>query len=499
MPAAINNAHLIPSVVMTSTSSKSHYRSSVARLLTLADFERKSRADQPPDWHLKRVERLMALLKDPHLAKPVVHVAGSKGKGSTSAFIASVLTEHGLRTGHYTSPHLHRFTERIAVDRKPISESDFAHLVDELWPYIDAISAQGDIGTVSVFEMLTAMAAVHFRDHADVDIAVIEVGLGGRLDATNLVQPIVSVITPISLDHVPILGTTISEIASEKAGIIKQGIPVVMSRQPNEAATVIEHKARQMQSDLHDAMREVAASRPVDVGIANRYRGNAHLLSEFGKIRCDLQQLGQHQVDNARTAVAALQVLAQSGFALAADKIERGLSNTEWPCRTELLHLPNGVPVLLDGAHNNASASALADTIATHTGLRNREVCLVLGTTAGHDSKAVAREMRQVQPACTIATSSRHPKSLPAAQVEAVVREAGLGVTYRSDSVDDAIERAQRIADDPDKHLIVATGSLFIAAEAREHVLGIDPELYDEIPSGYMQPYESETDSGLVN
>ena len=191
--------------------------------------------------------------------------------------------------------------------------------------------------------------------------------------------------------------------------------------------------------------------------------------------------------------------MAQSGFALAADKIERGLSNTEWPCRTELLHLPNGVPVLLDGAHNNASASALADTIATHTGLRNREVCLVLGTTAGHDSKAVAREMRQVQPACTIATSSRHPKSLPAAQVEAVVREAGLGVTYRSDSVDDAIERAQRIADDPDKHLILATGSLFIAAEAREHVLGIDPELYDEIPSGYMQPYESETDSGLVN
>ena len=484
---------------MATNSSSAHYGSSIARLLTLADFERKSRANQPPDWHLKRVERLMALLGDPHLANPVVHVAGSKGKGSTSAFIASVLTENGYRTGHYTSPHLHRFTERIAVGREPISKSQFASLVDQLWPYVDEISAQGDIGTVSVFEMLTAMAAVHFRESADVDIAVVEVGLGGRLDATNLVHPIVSVITPISLDHVPILGTTIREIAAEKAGIIKHGIPVVMGRQLEEAATVIERQADRMQSDMHDAMQEVTAFPLGNEGVDNLYRGKADLFSDFGTIRCDLQLIGAHQVDNARTAVATLQVLAKAGFALKADKIERGLAVTRWPCRTEVLTLPTGVPVMLDGAHNDASARALVRTISTHPDLKHRKVCLLLGATAGHDTAAVAREMRQIQPAWILATSSRHPKSLPAAQVEVALNSAGLNVTYQVDSVDAAMQHAKRIADDPDSHLVVATGSLFVAAEAREHILSIEPELYDEIPHGYMQPYAPDPETILVN
>ena len=474
---------------MATNSSDTRYNASIARLLTLADFERKSRANQPPDWHLKRVERLMALLGNPHLAKPVVHVAGSKGKGSTSAFIASALTENGYRTGHYTSPHLHRFTERIAVDRKPISESHFASLVNQLWQYVDEIAAQGDIGTVSVFEMLTAMAAVHFRDYANVDIAVIEVGLGGRLDATNLVQPVVSVITPISLDHVPILGTTVREIATEKAGIIKRGIPVVMARQLDEAAAVIEHRAKQMHSDLHDAKREAPIHAPEQEGIDNLYRGKAGVLSDFGHIIPDLRLLGPHQVENASTAVATLQVLAEAGFPLSADKIERGLSATKWPCRTELLTLPNGVPVMLDGAHNDASAQALVSTIRTHPDLKHRKVCLVIGATAGHDTAAVARELRHIQPAWIILTTSRHPKSLPAAQVEASLNSTGLGATCLTDSVDAAMQHAKRFANDPNADLIITTGSLFIAAEAREHILGIIPELYDEIPSGYMQPY----------
>ena len=486
-------------VLMANNTSSTRYAMSIARLFTLADFERKSRANQPPDWHLKRVERLMALLGNPHLAKPVVHVAGSKGKGSTSAFIASVLTENGYRTGHYTSPHLHRFTERIAVDREPISKSHFASLVEQLWPYVDEIADQGDIGSVSVFEMLTAMAAVHFRDCADVDIAVVEVGLGGRLDATNLVQPVVSVITPISLDHVPILGTTIGEIAAEKAGIIKRGIPVVMGRQTIEAAAVIECQAEQMKSNLHNAMQEVTAYPPGDEGVENQYRGTANLFSDFGTVSCDLQPLGLHQVENASTAVTTLQVLAGGAFTLSKDKIERGLSATKWPCRTELLTLPNGVPAMLDGAHNDASARALVSTIRTHPDLKCRQVCLLLGATAGHDTAAVVREMQQIEPAWTIATSSRHPKSLPAAQVEAAVKDVGLNSTSRIDSVDAAMQHAKRIADDPDAHLIVATGSLFVAAEAREHILGINPELYDEIPGGYMQPYSPDPNAILVN
>ena len=441
------------------------YPVAIARLLSLADFERKSRAGQPPDWHLRRVQRLMELLGGPHLAKPVVHVAGSKGKGSTSAFIASALTANGYRTGHYTSPHLHRFPERIAVDGGPICEAHFARLVDDLWHCVGSIEAEGDIGSVSVFEMLTAMAFIHFRDHADVDVSVIEVGLGGRLDATNVVVPEVSVITPISLDHVAVLGNTVAEIAAEKAGIIKPGVPVVVSRQVPEAAEVIKSRAREMGSELH-----MAGDVVVDAAIP---------------------MLGAHQLGNARTALATLEVLRGSGFALDQARAVRGLAETKWHCRTELIRTRSGVPVLLDGAHNDASAAALADTITGHSKLKDRRVCLVLGSTAGHDVGAVARELRAVKPSHMVATSSRHPKSLPADVVRHTASAVGYASVADSPTVASAVDAAERCVHDGSADLIVATGSLFVAAEAREHILGIEPELYDDIPNGYMHPYQS--------
>ena len=442
-----------------------YYPAAISRLLSLADFERKSRADQPPDWHLKRVQRLMELLGGPHLAKPVVHVAGSKGKGSTSAFVASALAVNGYRTGHYTSPHLHRFTERIAVDGEPVSEAQFAQLIDELWHCVESIEAEGDIGSVSVFEMLTAMAFVHFRDHADVDVSVIEVGLGGRLDATNVVVPAVSVITPISLDHVAVLGNTVAEIAVEKAGIIKPGVAVVMSRQVPDAAVVIEERAGQLGCELHHAG-------DAEVGVR-------------------LPMLGTHQEDNARAAMVTLDVLRRSGFALDRARVERGLAETKWYCRTELIETRAGVLVLLDGAHNDASAAALAATITRHPELQGRRVCLVLGATAGHDVGAVARELHVVKPTRVVATSTRHPKSLPAGLVEEAVSEAGCANIITSPTVASAVDAAELCVQDGAADFIVATGSLFVAAEAREHVLGIEPELYDDIPSGYMQPYQS--------
>ena len=407
----------------------------------------------------------MQLLGGAHFAKPVVHVAGSKGKGSTSAFIASALTANGYRTGHYTSPHLHRFTERIAVDGAPISEAHFARLVDELWHCVESIEAEGDIGSVSVFEMLTAMAFVHCRDYADVDVSVIEVGLGGRLDATNVVLPAVSVITPISLDHVGVLGDTVAEIAAEKAGIIKPGVPVVMSKQVLEAAAVIEARAREMGSELHRADDIV-----VDTAIP---------------------MLGAHQLDNARTALATLDVLGMTGFALDPANVNRGLAETRWHCRTELVRTRSGVPVLLDGAHNDASAAALAATIAEYPQLRCKRVCLVLGATAGHDVGAVARELRAIKPLHLIATSSRHPKSLPADVVRHTASELGYASVTVGQTVASAVDAAGRSVREGGAGLIVATGSLFVAAEAREHILGIKPELYDDIPNGYMHPYRS--------
>ena len=477
---------------MPSESTASAYHPAVSRLLSLADFERKSRAEQPPDWHLRRVERLMQVLGDPHLAKPVVHVAGSKGKGSTSAFIASALTANGHGTGLYSSPHLHRFTERIAVDQEPISEAQFARLVNQLWHAVEAIERAGDIGTVSVFEMLTAMAFVHFRDYADVDCAVIEVGLGGRLDATNVVQPVVSVITPISLDHVPILGNTVAEIAAEKAGIIKPGVTVVAGRQHTDAAEVIRKRADDLGCAVRNAMRDVAVVIPPDRGDTAAEASTVRLESGFGEIDCTLPMLGDHQIDNARTAVAALQVMRKRGFPMSAEGIERGLADTRWHCRTELIQHPSRAPVLLDGAHNDASAAAAVAAVRSRPELRGRNLCLVLGATSGHDLTAVATELRRLRPVNVIATSSRHPKSMPADFVRSRLTDAGMDVASVQESVADAIKGAVRLtAATPDGWLIVATGSLFVAAEAREQLLGIEPEVYDDIPSGYMQPYAS--------
>ena len=237
---------------------RERYKTAVNRLLSLADFERKSRANQPPDWHLRRVERLMEMLGNPHLATPVVHVAGSKGKGSTCAMIASGLKAAGFNAGLYTSPHLHTFTERIQLNGENIARSEFAELIDHLWPYAEAIEQTGDLGVVSVFEMLTAMAFVHFREHAD--IAVIETGLGGRLDATNVVIPEVAVITSISRDHVRILGDKISQIAREKAGIIKPGAPTVVAKNHPVTWRVMRQRAAEVGSETISACATSAVS-----------------------------------------------------------------------------------------------------------------------------------------------------------------------------------------------------------------------------------------------
>ena len=311
---------------------RDRYKNSVDRLLSLADFERKSRANQPPDWHLRRVERLLEMLGEPHLATPVVHVAGSKGKGSTCAMIAAGLKAAGFRTGLYTSPHLHTFTERIKIDDENISRDEFADLIDELWPHVDAIERTGDLGVVSVFEMLTAMAFVHFRDNAD--IAVIETGLGGRLDATNVVAPEVAVITSISRDHVKILGDKISLIAKEKAGIIKTGAPTVLAK--NHAVTwrVVRERAAEVGSEVVSACATTPVSN-INTRLSNdlrqefvikRWRHPRNLPTDFEgephatalhplpdpglrDVTVRTKLLGSHQIDNARTAATTLNVL----------------------------------------------------------------------------------------------------------------------------------------------------------------------------------------------
>ena len=468
---------------------QSRYIQAVNRLLSLADFERKSRANQPPDWHLRRVERLMEMLDQPHLAKPVIHVAGSKGKGSTAAMIASALSANGYKTGLYTSPHLHKFTERIMIDGKPIPKDDFSHLIDSLWHCVEKIGQTGDMGVVSVFEMLTAMAFIHFRDYANTDFSVIEVGLGGRLDATNVVSPEVAVITPISLDHVPILGDTVPQIAKEKAGIIKSGKPAVIGRLTPDARLVVDSVGIEKASEIVDAIDAVhliSIDEPRCLNEAQSF----NLQSKMGTMNIKTRLLGQHQIDNARTAVATLQTLGSAGYEINAKSTAHGISNTKWQCRAEVIKIDSRISALLDGAHNDASAQALIHTVKQYTSDHNK-VGLVIGGTSGHDATVVAHESATLKPEFVIITQSRHPKSLDAEELAEVWRLEGVMVKDVIPDVSTAIDAAARLANDQNIDLIVVCGSLFVAAEAREQLMNIKPELYDELEAPFINPYAS--------
>ena len=506
----------------------------VNQLLSLADFERKSRANQPPDWHLRRVERLMEMLGAPHLATPVVHVAGSKGKGSTCAMIAAGLTAAGFRTGLYTSPHLHTFTERIQVNGRNISQSGFAGLIDQLWPCVEAIEIAGDLGVVSVFELLTAMAFVHFRDNAD--IAVIETGLGGRLDATNVVDPEVAVITSISKDHVRILGDKISLIAREKSGIIKLGKPTVVAKNHPVTWRVLRERASEVGSELFSACgtSQVSATaprfdddlcqeftikrwRPPKANVsASDVASTAPILLPYPdpgqkdiQIRTSL--LGSHQIDNARTAATVLNLLYRRGHTFDLNAAIEGMSDAVWPCRTEIVEVEGWPPVILDGAHNDASLKALKETVGACfrgvAGANNGEIrgdtagipnIFIVGSTEGHDHEAMMLELAQ-SAHTTIATQSRHPKSVPARRVAKVGSDNGLEFreTY---SVDIALQTASELVlANPEIRLIIVAGSLFVAAEAREHLLGIEPEIYEDLARPYMLAYEdAETAKGRI-
>ena len=499
---------------------RERYMKAVHRLLSLADFERKSRANQPPDWHLLRVGRLMEMLGDPHLATPVIHVAGSKGKGSTCAMIASGLKSAGFATGLYTSPHLHTFTERIKVNGENIAQSDFADLIDNLWPCVEEIERAGDLGVVSVFEMLTAMAFVHFRDNTD--IAVIETGLGGRLDATNVVDPEVAVITSISKDHVRILGDKISLIAGEKAGIVKPGRPTVVAKNHPVTWRVIRDRAAEVGSEVFSACETSpvsATTRVFDDHLRQEFTikrwrppktSNVDLSEEAlipypdpgqKDIRIRTSLLGAHQIDNARTAATALNLLYRTGHPFNLNAAIEGMSDAVWPCRTEIVDVEGLPSVILDGAHNDASLKALKDTVDSYfggVGSSNRELrgigggapyIFIVGSTEGHDHEAMMLELAQ-SAHTTIATQSRHPKSIPAARVAQVGRENGLEFRETC-SVDMALETASEAAfANPEIGMILVAGSLFIAAEAREALLDIEPELYDDLTQPYMLAYE---------
>lgn len=450
------------------------YAGALDKLLGLTDYERLSSVGtHQARYDLSRISALMKRLDDAHLKVPTVHVAGTKGKGSVSALCASVLTAQGYSTGLYTSPHLHTFRERIQVDCKPIGERDFAAEVEAVWPAMEQVNAQDGLGLVTLFEVLTAMA-FHCFVQKRAGFQVIEVGLGGRLDATNVVMPEVSVITALSLDHTAILGSTLDKIAFEKGGIIKPGRVTVSASQAPEALAMLRRICAERDSHLILVGQDCtwrAGARSLD-GQGVRVHGR------LGVYDLWMPLLGEHQLENAAASVAALEVLVERGFRISPEALTRGFSRVRWPCRMEVLK--RRPLVVADGAHNADSAQRLCESVPKY--LPNKRVILIVGVSADKNVDGIVGALVGLKP-IVYATRSRHPRATSADRLAQVFAQHGVKAMETPD-VRTALVHAMGQARAGD--LVLVTGSLFVAAEAREVFKGIAAEAYPELQSSLI-------------
>jgi dihydrofolate synthase/folylpolyglutamate synthase len=345
------------------------------------------------------------------------------------------------------------------------------------------------------------MAFFEFRA-VGADVQVIEVGLGGRLDATNLVTPDVAVITPISLDHTAVLGDTVPKIAFEKAGIIKPGVPVVVGNQAPAARPVIEQAAHERDSKVtyaHDHLSIVEGPQQVITADGDRVQ-RLRLKSSSHNYDLKLPLAGPHQVDNAMTAVTALEMFAeQRGLTISAEHVSNGIASVRWPARAEVLTSPDdAVQIIVDGAHNSSSAAALMDTLESlfpSSSRSGNQTILVYAGSGGHDFAATAREFSRLQPK-VIVTRTRHPKAVAAETVAEALRRDNVSIAAVTSDVASALREARLIASTGD--VIVATGSLFVAAEVRETILSIAPEIYPDMRGEMMPTYEVANLNSLV-
>ena len=442
------------------------YRSALKYILGLTNYEKSLKElYSPGNVDLERVRELLRRLGSPESGLGIVHVAGTKGKGSTAAMISSVLQKAGYRVGLFTSPHLHTFRERVQINREPISAEEFAGAMEKVKPHVEEINAVGEHGYITTFEALTAMALLYFAEK-QVEALVFEVGVGGRLDATNVVRPEVSVITSISRDHTELLGETLPEIAGEKAGIIKEGVPVVVAPQVPEVEEVIGSIALERGSEMVNVGRET-----VWRALGHDDRGQSLLVRDFeNEYRISMPLLGDHQQENAATAIAALSVLRQKGWHISDADVLDGFADLRWPGRME--ELGRRPLVIADGAHNGDSARRLREALLKY--FEFRRAVLVVGVSADKNVEDIASELLSLA-STVILTKSRHMRAAEPADIADAFTRPDI-IVETTGSVKEALERAREIASEED--LICATGSLFVVGEAIEAVKRVPVETY---------------------
>ncbi|PWT87105.1 MAG: bifunctional folylpolyglutamate synthase/dihydrofolate synthase [Acidobacteria bacterium] len=475
---------------MTTPNEIGDHDAALAFLMSRIDYERAANVPyRRREFHLDRMRELLARLGNPHAKLKVVHIAGTKGKGSTAAMIAAMLTSGGYRTGLYTSPHLDRVEERLMIDGHPCSRERFVDLLNRIRPVVESLeatggsrltSAVGGLGTSTekrpvglagptYFEITTAMAFLHFAER-EIDIAVVEVGLGGRLDSTNVVQPLVSVITSISFDHMKQLGSTLDAIAREKAGIIKPGVPVVsgvMADEPRRAIDEIRRKNNASMCQLgvdfdyvyrppHELERTAGAGE-IDFRLERDGDGIRYA-------NLELSLLGRHQAANAAVALATIDELRRQGWNVPEQAIRRGLADTRCPARVEVVS--RRPTIVIDTAHNLASVRSLVETLDESFSVRRRLLLF-----AATQEKQVREMLEILLPRFDRVILTRYwnnPRGLPLEHLAGLAADISPTPQEIFPTPREAWRRVRELT--TSDHLVCVTGSFFLAAEIRNAI-----------------------------
>ncbi|MEW6170270.1 MAG: folylpolyglutamate synthase/dihydrofolate synthase family protein [Candidatus Omnitrophota bacterium] len=427
------------------------YPETIKYLESFINYEKIPTWSYKESLKLERIKDFLSGINNPQKYLRCIHVAGSKGKGSTCAFIAYILKEHGFRVGLYTSPHLSDFRERIRIlnsqlktpDSKlefegMISKKELSNLVTKLKPIIEKYNKHSIYGPLSFFEVYTSLAFMYFKEKK-VDFTVLETGLGGRLDATNVVNPLVCAITPLSYEHTQKLGKTLREIAIEKAGIIKaqnlkrktQNLIVITAPQEKEAMQVIRNRCKEMDAELHE-------------------------IKKYKNLSINL--LGNHQIINASVAMLAVEALRKYGFKIKKEAIKNGLIKTIWPGRCEVISKKPWV--ILDGAQNVASARVLKKTIKDN--FSYERLILIIGVSKDKDIKGICNELDDLADIIII-TQANNPRATESKEIAKYFKNKPIFTTR---NVREARTKMMSLVTKPD--LVLVTGSLFVVGEFRE-------------------------------
>ncbi|GCE11776.1 bifunctional folylpolyglutamate synthase/dihydrofolate synthase [Tengunoibacter tsumagoiensis] len=450
------------------------YQEALAYIYSFTDYERGGKFVQRLGEDLQLEKMLMKQLGDPQNDYSSTLIAGTKGKGSTAALIESVLRHAGIRTGLYTQPDLHTFRERSQVSGRLIREQEVADLVPEIQQAVESIQASGDFGPFITYHIGTALAFLYFSRQR-IQHAVLEVGLGGRLDATNIVHPLVSVITSISYDHMSILGNTLRQIATEKAGIIRPNGLVVTSAQAPEALLAIEAVAHERHARVvrvGSAHGDPAQSE-VDQGLLHplSYRYAAHTQDQQRQHftiwtpdriyeNLELSLLGEHQLENATAALATLEQLRMQGIQWNEPDLRQGFREVQWPARLEIV--AQNPPIVVDGAHNADSLTKLVSSLRQI--FPGRRLIMVIGMNKDKDVSGNIRALASVD--AIVLTRMNNARSMSVEELRAFCLEHIPSIPlYQAELSHQALDLARQLAH-ADNDLICATGSLYLAGEA---------------------------------